>query len=157
MFHFSLCCSFIHFLSNIVFHHTEPASIIPIWPVLPLTQNTLLPQSQNMHNYKDPIPPTPSTTNKEKSIIPLKQCNCKRTTHSSTYLSYGTESKCTTRTFISQQPVRPILFQYCHFRKHNEFAIKRLKKREVYITVVYIILAYFKCIYRKEHTWEVCQ
>lgn len=107
-----------------------------------------------MHNYREPTPPTPSTTNKEKSIIPLKQLKKnKLTKHSSTYLSYGTKSKVYHKNI--NQPansVRPILFQYYHFRKHNEVAIEWLGGKKVYITVLFILRVYFQCIYRKEYT-----
>lgn len=69
------------------------------------------------------LPLPPPQTKKKKSIIPLKQCNCKRTTHSSTYLSYGTKSWCTTNINQPANCIRPILFQYCHLRKHNDIAI----------------------------------
>lgn len=111
-----------------------------------------------MHNYRDPTPPTPSTTNKEKSIIPLKQCNCKKTTHSSTYLSYGTKSECTTGTLISLQTLLGLFsFDTATSESTMNFQLNDWrKKNKVYVTVFYILRAYFKSIYRKEYTCKVC-
>lgn len=108
-----------------------------------------------MHNYKDPSPPTPSTTNKEKSIIPLKQCNCKGTTHSSTYWSNGTKSMCTTRTLISQQTQLGLFsFNTATSERTMDLEMKDFKK--VYITSLCIVKAYFKFTQRKrEHAYPL--
>lgn len=68
------------FLSNIVFRHTEHAHIIPIRPLhLPLAHKI---HSSLIHKTCTtteipPLPIPPPQTKKKKSIIPLKQSNCK--------------------------------------------------------------------------------
>lgn len=116
---------------NIIFHHTEHIAVLP--PIHPIstsptyTQNTLLPSITNMHIYKDPTPPP-----QNYSIVPSKQLNCKRTTHSGTYFhmalraSVPQEYKPAKKTLV-----RLFLFQYCHFRKHNDF-ISEWLNRSVY-------------------------
>lgn len=81
---------------SLLFFHASPFVTLPLqhcsttlnMPTLspPTHKNTLLPQSQNMPNYIEHTLPI-ALHHKQR----LKQCNRKRTTHSSTYLSYGTK------------------------------------------------------------------